>query len=592
MRSTKLLALLSACAVLAAAAPAADEDWTTPAEGSQFQATPSYQETLEYLARLAKHSRAIRVSSIGTSGQGRRIPLVIYSGDRAFTPAAAARTGKPVVLVVSSIHAGECDGKDASLMILRDAALGRPGPLAGATVLFLPIYNVDGHERVSPYNRPNQDGPREGMGFRTNATGLDLNRDHLKLASPEARAFARLVNEWRPQLHIDNHVTDGIDMDWVVTYATVEAPQAPPSVDAWIRAHLPKAVASAARAGVRSGPYVDLVDGTDPTKGFESWIGGARMSNGYMALRNRASVLIEAHSYKPYRERVLADRELLLALLAEVAADPDGLVDAVAAAERRTVEMGRPGAVPSDVVVEWKLSPQADRAKLPIYRWERVDSVALGRPVLRYQRGVVDEIEVPWFHASVPAATLPRPRGYFVLPGWPQIEERLAGHGLRFRRLERPLRAEVEVARLSEPKFETRSYQGLVGLKAKVERRRETRELPAGTLWVPADQPDFEVVVQLFEPDSPDSLTSWGLLDSVVERKEYIDPGVLDRLATEMLADPKVAAEWKAALEDPAFAADSQARYLWWYRRTPYWDEQAGLHPVFRALSPPGDGHR
>jgi hypothetical protein len=123
---------------------------------------------------------------------------------------------------------------------------------------------------------------------------------------------------------------------------------------------------------------------------------------------------------------------------------------------------------------------------------------------------------------------------------------------------------------------------------ATVERLQESAAVPAGTLWIPADQPHFDVAVQLFEPDAADSLFSWGLLSSALERKEYIEPRVLEPIVRRRLAeDPALAAEWAAALEDPAFAADPGARWLWWYRRTPYWDDTVGRLPVFRALEAP-----
>jgi murein tripeptide amidase MpaA len=239
-------AAMTTCSVSAIAADAVPEKWQTVAERSFFQATSSYDETVELLRRLVETSPAIHLESFGRSGMGRSLPLVVVSADRAFTPAAAAATGKPIVLIQSCVHAGEVDGKDASLLLLRDWALGRRELPRQTIVLFAPIYNVDGHEQVSPYNRPNQDGPAAGMGVRTTAAGIDLNRDHLRLASPEARAMISLFNTWRPHLHVDNHVTNGVDHGWVLTWAVAEAPQLDASLDAWIRDHLPPALAATA----------------------------------------------------------------------------------------------------------------------------------------------------------------------------------------------------------------------------------------------------------------------------------------------------------------------------------------------------------
>jgi Zinc carboxypeptidase len=577
--------------LIAAVATAQDipAEWRTPAEAANFESTSSYDETIAFLKKIQGKLPEMKLTFYGTSPQGRPMPLVIVSRDKAFTPAEAARTGKPVVMIQNGIHAGEIDGKDACLMILRDMALGRHRELLDRmTLLVLPIYNVDGHERVSPFNRPNQDGPRKGMGFRTTSSGLDLNRDHLKVASVEAQALMSLVSAWRPHLHVDDHVTDGVDHDWILTWAWAEAPQAPLQVDLWLRDHMPAVLAATEKAGHRAGPYVDLKDGNDPSRGFSSWVGTPRFATGYYPLRNRPSILVEMHSYKPYGQRVAANRAFLLALLAEIARDPASLTRAVAEADAATVALGRPDAQASVVAIAWEESEASDTIRFPVYASETITSAATGEPLLLYRRGEVQEMDVPWYHRARVTLTLPRPRGYLVLPGWPQIEQRLRTHGLRVEVLRESVEMEVETIRVSDSKLAERPYQGLTRVQAKAERRTERRKIPAGALWIPADQPDFAVAVQLFEPEAPDSLLGWGLLSNVFEQKEYIDSRVLEGLVAEMRKDPGTEAEFQEAMKDEAFAKDPFARYLWWYRRTPYWDETVGLLPVYRVMRAPG----
>lgn len=609
----KLRAIAAATAVLfggTAAATASDasraqvdEAWLTVAEQSDFEATSTYAETLDFLRRLERIFPALRLGSYGHSASGRALPFVVVSSDGAFTPQEAQATGKAIVLIQNGIHGGEIDGKDASAMLLRDLALGRHREiLDGAILVVLPIYNVDGHERVSPWNRPNQDGPRRGMGFRTTADGHDLNRDHLKLDTPEARAAIGLFNAWRPHLHVDNHVTDGSDHDWVLTYAWAEAPQLAPPLDAWMVAHMPAVLRETEGAGHRIGPYVDLLDRADPAAGFDSFVGPPRYATGYYPLRHCPSILVENHSYRPYRDRVLANRDFLLALLREVATDPSALRDAVEAARAHTVALGRPAAEPSPLAIAFEAAPPTDRVRWPAYAWSLVPSTVLGVPILRYAREAVREIDVAWRHRPRVAISAARPRGYLVQPGWPAIEARLTGHGLRVLRLESDAELEVETLRLDDATIEDPArtpYQGRTRLRYTVRHGTERRTMPAGTLWIPADQPDFEVAVQLLEPDAPDSLAAWGVLATVVERKEYIESHVLEDWVVARLADDAaLRAEWAAALAVEAFAADPAARRLWWYRRSPWWDETVGLMPVFRlplaptfAVAPWRGGH-
>jgi hypothetical protein len=566
--------------------PAAD--WLTVAEASDFRATSSYQETVQFLRRVDAGSEFVRLEFFGRSGARKPLPLVIVSADRAFAPDAAAASGKPVLLIQSCIHAGEVDGKDATLMILRDLATGRLPAPRNAIVLFVPILNADGHERVSPHNRPNQDGPEEGMGFRVTANGLNLNRDHLRLESVEMRALIRLFNDWRPQLHVDNHVTNGSDHGWVLTWAVAEAPQLADGVHEWVQSHLASALEMTREQGHATGPYVYLRDSSDPLQGFTSLPLGPRYSTNYFPIRNTPSILVEMHAHKPFRNRVLANKAFLIALIDEVDGSGGSLVEAVDTARNLTTDQGRTDAEPSDIVLRWRSSEHHEIVLFPAADWYTQTSLVTGKPLLRYRRGSTREIEVPWYHTVEPELAVARPRGYLVLPGWPEIEGMLVAHGLECRILSEPISAEVETIRVADPEFRSSSYQGTVMVEAvHVSRQLEERTIPAGSLWIPASQPDFDIAAQLFEPEAPDSMLRWGLLSTVFERKEYIDARTLEDLALDMLVDDEVRAAWEEALEDEAFAADPRERHLWWYRRTPSWDEDLGLLPVFRVMSVP-----
>jgi len=588
----KITTVCALCLLTATSAIAEDDfsdDWLTVAEKSEFRATSSYDQTMDYLRRLELAAPEwIRVTDFGRTGQGRPLPLVIVSSDGAFTPETAAATGKPILLIQSCIHAGEVDGKDATLMVLRDIALGRRPELAKAAVtLFAPIYNADGHEHVSPYNRSNQNGPVEGMGYRANASGINLNRDFLRLVSPEAKALAKLVATWNPHLHVDNHVTNGSDHAWVLTWLVAEAPQLAAPVDAWVDSHLPKVWAKIETDGYPNGPYVSHVSRSDPSAGMIWDVAQPRYSSGYFPLRNRVSILIEMHAHKPFKDRVLANRAFIDALIVEVGASGDDLVRAAQTADAATVAKGAADAKPSKVIVTWGVAENGEKIRWPAYDWQVVDSMVTGGTRLQYHPGKLHEVEIEWRHLPVAEVTLPRPRGYIVLGGWPQIEEVIRGHGLRAQRIASDVELDVETVRLSNPEFATSSYQGVVMVEDfSVSRQTERRRIEAGSLWIPANQPAFEVAVQLFEPEAPDSLVRWGAISSLFERKIYIGSDVLEELARDMLADGQIRLEWENALENPDFAANPRARYMWWYQRTPYWDETVGLLPVLRVMNP------
>lgn len=582
---------LAASAPLAASerpkVPIPPDHWTA-GELNGFRATPSYDDTLAFLRRLEKTSPFLSLSFFGTSAEGRPMPLVVASKDEAFTPEAAAKAGKPVVLVLNAIHPGEPDGKDACLILLRDMALGnRPDLLDTMTLLVVPIYNVDGHERVSKHNRPNQNGPAEGMGFRTTTQGLDLNRDFLKADAPETRALLSLVSAWGPDLFVDDHVTDGSDAQATVTVSYGSEPATPEPLRAWIETVMRPALAEVEEQGWKTSPYIDWVDPLDPAKGIDLGPTEPRYGTGYMPLRGIPTVLVEMHALKPYGERVRANAAFLSALLSRVGAAPGPLKEARAAA----LEAARSAPVGSAFVLAGITdTSRPERIDFPGYAWSEVVSPVTGRRRLVWDPSTPVSIPIPVYRRAKPTVTAPRPAAYLVPAGWPRVEEALSAHGVRYTKLAAARTLAVGTYRASEARFETSSWQGRVRVSAKIARATETRTVPAGSLYVPLDDPLAPVAMHLLEPEGPDSLFAWGDLSSALETKEYIDARVLDPLAEKLLAaDPKLAAEWKAKLKDSKFAADARARYRFFYSRTPYWDESVGLLPVFRLDAPLGD---
>src|SRR5881296_2649485 len=278
-------ALAAACAIaLLAAGPIQSQskktppsgDWRTPAEKSDYATTPRDAETTAYARRLqAAAPGQVRLETFGRSGEGRDLFILVVSKDGVFDPPAIHKAGRPIVLVQNAIHAGEMDGKDASLALLRDIVVTKEKAalIDRAVLVVIPIYNVDGHERFGPYNRINQNGPRE-TGWRTQARNLNLNRDYMKADAPETRAFLRLWTRWLPDLFVDTHVTDGADFQYDTTYGLDTGPDV-------LAPYLEKVVGA---AGHVISPYINLKSDTDPSQGITTAQDPPRFSTGYINL--------------------------------------------------------------------------------------------------------------------------------------------------------------------------------------------------------------------------------------------------------------------------------------------------------------------
>src|SRR5437868_4457590 len=214
----------------------ADQPLFTIAETSDFRATSRHAQVVEFCERLAKLSPLVRPGELGTSFEKRKLPLLILADPPIATPEQAADSGKLVVFAMGNIHAGEVDGKEGLLMLARDIVTAKERPLLKHLIVVIaPIFNADGNERFSKSNRPGQAGPEEGMGIRANGQQLDLNRDFIKLESPEVRALVRFCTRWDPAILIDCHTTNGSYHRYTLTYEGPRNPAGDDRVSADVR---------------------------------------------------------------------------------------------------------------------------------------------------------------------------------------------------------------------------------------------------------------------------------------------------------------------------------------------------------------------
>jgi Zinc carboxypeptidase len=569
--------------------PTIPPEWQTWAEKTDYRETPRYEETMAYSRRLDAASPLIRLESFGQSGEGRSLPLLIAAEGETFTPEAARRAGKAVVLIQACIHAGEPDGKDAGLALLRDIAVTktRTGLLDKVVVLFIPIYNTDGHERSSPYNRINQNGPAE-MGWRATTAGLNLNRDYMKADAPETRAWLRLWANWNPDLFIDCHVTDGADYRYNITYQFEHHENVPAPVMAWQRAAFEGRIVPATEAaGNILSPYLEFRDNRDLTQGIDSFLSTPRFSTGYTPVRNRPGLLIETHMLKEYRPRVRGTYDLLRFTLEEVNRDTEALLKAVRQADEQVSAEGQKYDPSRSYPLQFALTDKSVPFQLKGVESRTEVSDVSGAVRVIFGTKPVD-LTVPLYDETRVTAKASTPLYYIVPPQWKDVITVLAAHGLRLQRLAATATIEVESYRFSEAKWAERPFEGRVMPSFKTTAIREKRVFPAGSVLVPLAQPGAHVAMHLLEPEAPDSFVAWGFFNTVFEQKEYGEDYVLEKLAREMMAkDPGLRREFEQRLmSDPKFAASSRERLRFFYERSPYWDPQLNLYPVGRITSP------
>ena len=556
-----------------------DDPWITPCERSGLVDSPSYDETMAWIDKLAAAAPELHVTGIGESDEGRTIWMVVASADRAFTPALMSKSDKPVLLVQAGIHSGEIDGKDAGMMLLRDMTVRgtKRELLELANILFIPILSVDGHERSSPFGRINQRGPRE-MGWRTNARNLNLNRDYTKLDTPEVRSVISVINSWKPDLYFDIHVTDGLDYQYDITMDCVGTHGYSPRIATWIEGTLfPRLFKDLEAGGHIPGPMIFSLDNLDWKQGMLKWTGSPRFSNSYGDARHLPTVLIENHSLKPYDQRVLGTYVLLESTIRELGERYEEVREAVALDRKRR---------PAEIPVTWRVPdtpPGTIEFKGIVSRV--VESTVSGARYVEFL-GRPETATIPWVHIDTPDRMVTLPKAYWIPPAWTDVLERLRAHGIGYEETKEACERKVEVLRIENPVLGEAAYEGRVNVTCTVVPVPQTKHFPAGWVRVPVDQPLGELAALLLEPDSPDSFFQWGFFHGALQRTEYFEAYAMEPMAKQMLAeDPALRAEFEAKLAaDEAFAADPRARLAWFYERTPYFDDHWRRYPVVREI--------
>jgi len=593
---------LSVCMILTAAT-AQRFDWQTLYEKSGTLETPRYQETIDYCKQLAKGSKMVTYTTFGRSPQGRDLPLLILDKDGLSNPDDIHSAGRTLLLIQACIHAGECEGKDAGLMLIRDLAIadarpsfqdpatvthdqnsGIPDRITGlldhVSILFIPIFNVDGHERFGPFNRINQNGPRE-MGWRTTANNLNLNRDYLKADAPEMKAWLQMFNRWIPDFFIDSHTTDGADYQYVLTYLMEIYGDMDAGLTNWsentfisqMQSHLNK-------SGYPVFPYVDFRNWHDPRSGLITGVTPPMLSQGYTALRNRPGLLLETHMLKPYRQRVESTYACMLTTIEILYKESDNLHKLIKAADQF---VSSPKFLNAEFPLEFETSI-ADSSMVDFlgfdYTAEKSD--LSGGAWFKYSNKNAT-FTLPYFSNARVVSSVKLPYAYVIPAEWNAVIDRLKIHGIKVWELSKDATITVRSYRFKNPAWQQNPYEGRHPMThIECEEMEDTISFPAGSAVVEVMQQAGRIIPHILEPKGDGSYVYWGFFDAIFEQKEYGESYVIETMAREMMTkNPVLRQEFEAKkLADSTFAKNPQLILNWFYGKSPYADKRKMVYPV------------
>ena len=448
---------------------------------------------------------------MGTSGEGRKLPLVILADPPVSSAAEAKKSGKLIVYAEANIHAGEVDGKEALLMLARDIALDPAKPLLKDLVIVLcPDFNPDGNEKIDPKNRPWQVGPADGVGVRTNAAGLDLNRDFVKLESPEVRSLVKLMNQWDPAMVIDCHTTDGSFHRYTLTYDGPRRPDAGGLVELSRDRMLPEIGKRLEKNGFPGFYYGNFSRDHTRWETYEDW---PRYGVQYVGLRGKLGILSESYVYASFRDRVLATRDFVrfcFEYVAEHKAEVRKLVDHH---EPRTTLALKTKPAPLDKVFDVHGYVEGEKDGKRVRTEETKDY-----PLHYYGR---EDAEL--------AAT--KPSAYLFPAKFAKAVEVLQRHGIAVEELREDIELNVTAFRVEKVNRAERPYQGHRTVAPALTSRNEQQRVPAGTILVRTAQPLGTLAALLLDPRAEDGLTTWN----------FFDDGLADGKDVPVLALPKMA---------------------------------------------------
>ncbi|KAF0204757.1 MAG: hypothetical protein FD170_182 [Bacteroidetes bacterium] len=564
------------------------QDWRTYYEQSDFKKTPGYEETIEFCNRLAASSPIANMSGIGSSPQGRAIPMMIIDRDGLTTPEAIRAKGRVIVLIQACIHAGEPDGKDAMMVLLRDILINKKHKnlLEKSSIVFIPILNVDGHERFGPYNRINQNGPDE-MGWRTNASNLNLNRDFLKADALEMQHWLKFYSKWLPEFFVDIHTTDGADFQYALTYDTEIYGTLDSGITRWLKnIYEPRITSKMKESGFPIFPYVQFRNWHDPRSGLRTGAAPPMISQGYAALQNRPALLIETHMLKDYKTRVDATIQMLVHTLFIVNHQAESLKTLIDMADKSTAS---PAFRKQEYILKWVTS-KTDSTMIDFegFDYKNIKSDLTGGDWFIYDNTKPLTMKLPFFNKTIPSSKTMLPEAYIIPAEWTEVISRLKLHGIKMDLLTQPTEVKVKSYKFRDFDFRKTPNEGRHMVTTEVDEIEEIRVFPAGSAIVHTNQRTAKVIAGILEPLAPGSFVEWGFFNAVFEQKEYSETYVMETMAREMLEkDPEVKKAFEAyKLKNPDSVKRQWDILNWFYSQTPYWDKNFLKYPVGKINEP------
>ena len=492
----------------------------TRAERSNYEETSLHKDVMDFVVTLCNASELANLEIIGTSKQGRKIPLVVMANPPISTPQEALESKKPVIYIQGNIHAGEVEGKEASMELMREIAFGpKRELLSDQILLFGPIYNADGNDSLGANNRRSQAGSPKLAGIRYSGEGYDLNRDGLKMEALETKAMIKNVMlRWDPMLFIDLHTTNGTWHGYCLTYAPGNHTAGHPGTTSYLMDTLFPAVTQTVKD--RSGLDMFLYGNYRgyPPETFSPTPYMPRFLTNSMSLKNKYSILVETFAHDRFEKRILSSKIFIQTVLEFTNKHGAEMVANLERTVNETIDQVKSQSGELKKGVSFKSVQLGDPTDLLVYEMEEyINEEGDIRRRSTGKRVWIPGVKI--MHRFEPVILSTIPRGYVFPSDLHNVADKLIEHGVEVCQLDKSTTFEGEEFIISSYTHSERSYQkhNLVTMEGAFQKKTVT--MPEGSYYVDLAQPMAYMIFYMLEPEADDGMVVWNFFDEYLEKR-------------------------------------------------------------------------
>ena len=541
--------------------------------------TGTYEETIAYYQLLANDFPTIEMQKMGLTDSGEPLHIVIFNPEKHFN-FENIQKNKAVLLLNNGIHAGEPDGIDASMQLFRDLALGKIKAPKNTVIVCIPVYNIGGVLNRNSTSRANQDGP-EIYGFRGNARNYDLNRDFIKTDTRNTKSFVEIFHKINPDIFIDNHVSNGADYQYKLTYIMTQHNKLGTVLGNFLNTEMmPSLVSDLHKKGIETTPYVNAFADT-PDKGFAQFFESPRYATGYTSLFNTIGFVVETHMLKKYAERVKVTYEYMRSAIEYT----DTNYAKIKQLRLKNEEQYKPQ---KSYTIKWEIDTTKAIPFLFLgYEGSYKKSDVTTGNRLYYDRSKPFKKEVLFTKEYKSSKEIIIPTAYIIPKGfWPVIEL-LKSNGIQMQKIKKDTIIEVESYKIADYKTTNSAYEGhYLHRNTTTASQIKKMAFTKGDYIISTAQKGIKYLLETLEPEAVDSFFNWNFFDTILQQKEGYSEYVFEDTAEQILRDnPKLKEELEQKKQsDINFAKSPEAQLDWVYKHSVYYENAHLQYPVYRIL--------